>query len=190
MTARFAAHNPPDVFYVDSSVDRHVGATRVSPAAERLSSSETQFNTKPFYPKLLSAFKKGKHDLRLPEGLVAARDGDQQRAVRPRPASRAPKTWAQLKSDAKTMVNEGRRQAPDLPLAPTGRGWAAFMYQNRRLAHEAPHVDGERHGGQLLRRPAQVAVSPTRRRPAAGAARRSARATPRSSSRATGCSRT
>src|SRR5215467_4564458 len=57
MTARFAAHNAPDVFYVDSSV---IGAWIRQGVIQPLNGliKSTHFNTKPFYPKLLSAFKK------------------------------------------------------------------------------------------------------------------------------------
>src|ERR1041385_8179096 len=58
MTARFAAHNAPDVFYVDSSV---IGAWIKQGVIAPLNGliKKTPFKTKPFYPKLLGAFKKG-----------------------------------------------------------------------------------------------------------------------------------
>ena len=58
MTARFAAHNPPDVFYVDSSV---IGSWEKQGVVQPLNSfvAKTHFNTKAFYPKLLGAFEKG-----------------------------------------------------------------------------------------------------------------------------------
>ena len=59
MTARFAAHNPPDVFYVDSSV---IGQWRQQGVVQPLNSfiKKSHYNTKKFYPKLLGAFKQGK----------------------------------------------------------------------------------------------------------------------------------
>src|SRR5215467_15082566 len=58
MTARFAANNAPDVFYVDSSViGSWIKQGVIAPLNGLVKS--THFKTKPFYPKLLSAFKKG-----------------------------------------------------------------------------------------------------------------------------------
>src|SRR5581483_6098255 len=58
MTARFAAHNPPDVFYVDSSLAPTWSAQGV---LEPLNSyiKASKFDTSKFYPSLLGAFKTG-----------------------------------------------------------------------------------------------------------------------------------
>src|SRR6478672_7818161 len=57
MTARFAAHNAPDVFYVDSGViGSWIKQGVIAPLNGMVKSSH--FATKPFYPKLLAAFKK------------------------------------------------------------------------------------------------------------------------------------
>src|SRR6478752_9232877 len=50
MTARFAAHNPPDVFYVDSSV---IGAWVKQGVIQPLNGfvAKSHYNTKAFYPK-------------------------------------------------------------------------------------------------------------------------------------------
>src|ERR1041384_7417640 len=59
MTARFAAHNPPDVFYVDSSV---IGAWERQGVVQPLNTyvKSTKFDTSAFFPKLLGAFQSGK----------------------------------------------------------------------------------------------------------------------------------
>src|SRR5579884_1990822 len=59
MTARFAAHNPPDVFYVDSSLAPTWSAQGVlQPLNSYIKSSK--FDTSKFYPSLLGAFTTGK----------------------------------------------------------------------------------------------------------------------------------
>lgn len=59
MTARFAAHNPPDVFYVDSSVAPTWAQQGVlQPLNSYIKASK--YNITKFYPGLLNAFKVGK----------------------------------------------------------------------------------------------------------------------------------
>src|SRR5436305_13898258 len=59
MTARFAAHNPPDVFYVDSSV---AGLWAQQGVLEPLNSyiKSSKYDTSKFFPSLLGAFTVGK----------------------------------------------------------------------------------------------------------------------------------
>src|SRR5439155_19039872 len=58
MTARFAAHNPPDVFYVDSSLASTWAKQGVlQPLNSYVKSSK--YKTTAFFPSLLSAFKVG-----------------------------------------------------------------------------------------------------------------------------------
>jgi multiple sugar transport system substrate-binding protein len=55
MTARFAAHNPPDVFYVDSSLaSTWAGQGVLQPLNSYIASSK--YDTSKFYPNLLGAF--------------------------------------------------------------------------------------------------------------------------------------
>ena len=76
MTARFAARNPPDVFYVDSSVAPTWAAQGVlQPLNSYIKSSEVQHLG--VLPEPAERLQGREPDLRLPEGLVAARDGDQ-----------------------------------------------------------------------------------------------------------------
>src|SRR3954470_7899968 len=58
MTARFAAHNPPDVFYVDSSFTSLWASQGVLEPLDPYIKS-TRFNTSAFYPRLLNAFRSG-----------------------------------------------------------------------------------------------------------------------------------
>jgi multiple sugar transport system substrate-binding protein len=59
LTARFAAHNPPDVFYVDSSV---APSWEQQGVLEPLNSyiTKSKYDTTKFFPGLLNAFKVGK----------------------------------------------------------------------------------------------------------------------------------
>ena len=59
MTARFAAHNPPDVFYVDSSkLPEWARQGVLQPLNSYITKSK--YNTAAFIPGLLNAFKVGK----------------------------------------------------------------------------------------------------------------------------------
>src|SRR5262245_62640581 len=59
MTARFAAQNPPDVFYVDSSIaPTWIKQGVVEPLNSFIKKSK--YDTTKFYPGLLNAFKVGK----------------------------------------------------------------------------------------------------------------------------------
>ena len=138
MTARFAAHNPPDVFYVDSSV---VGGWAKQGVLQPLNSYiKTQFNTKAFYPKLLNAFKEGQEIYGFPKDWSPLAE-EINNAISGRPVSKAPKTWAQLKSDAQD--DSVRRASPrhaDLPLARLGADGRLHVPE-QGLAREALHVD-------------------------------------------------
>ena len=79
MTARFAAHNPPDVFYVDSSLASDLGAAGRARSRSTATSSRRSTTPRPFYPEPAERLQGRRQDVRLPEGLVAARDGDQHR---------------------------------------------------------------------------------------------------------------
>jgi multiple sugar transport system substrate-binding protein len=127
MTARFAAHNPPDVFYVDSSV---IGSWVKQGVIQPLNSyvNKSHYNTKPFYPKLLAAFKKGKTIYGFPKdwGPLATESNNN---LLGRAGVKAPRTWAQLKSDAKTIQSKGLSKHP-ICLSPDWARMGAFMYQN------------------------------------------------------------
>ena len=77
MTARFAAHNPPDVFYVDSSKFPEWREAGRASAAEHATSQTTQVQHSRVHPGPAQLIQGREDDVRVPEGLVAARDGDQ-----------------------------------------------------------------------------------------------------------------
>jgi multiple sugar transport system substrate-binding protein len=128
MTARFAAHNAPDVFYVDSSV---IGSWIKQGVIQPLNSfvKKTHFNTKAFYPKLLGAFTKGKTIYGFPKDWSPLAT-EVNNAMFARAGVKVPKTWAQLKSVAKTMVKKGVAKHPICLSADWAR-MGAFMYQNK-----------------------------------------------------------
>ena len=128
MTARFAAHNAPDVFYVDSSV---IGSWIKQGVIQPLNSmvAKSHFNTKAFYPKLLGAFKKGKTIYGFPKDWSPLAT-EINNGIFAKAGLKAPKTWAQLKSDAQTIKNKGLAAHPICLSADWAR-MGAFMYQNR-----------------------------------------------------------
>jgi multiple sugar transport system substrate-binding protein len=127
MTTRFAAHNAPDVFYVDSSVIGdwiHQGV--IAPLNGLIKS--THFNTKAFYPKLLGAFKKGSKIYGFPKDWSPLATEINNGLFAKAGIKKAPKTWAQLKSDAKTLQQHG--VAHPICLSADWARMGAFMYQN------------------------------------------------------------
>src|ERR1700755_1157588 len=104
MAAKFAAHNAPDVFYVDSSV---IGSWEKQGVVQPLNSyvKKSHYNTKPFYSKLLGAFKKGGTIYGCPKDWSPLATEVNNNLFGKAGIKSAPKTWAQLKADAKTMVN-------------------------------------------------------------------------------------
>jgi multiple sugar transport system substrate-binding protein len=127
MTARFAAHNAPDVFYVDSSV---IGNWIQQGVVQPLNSfiTKTHFKTKPFYPKLLGAFKKGNKIYGFPKDWSPLATEINNGLFAKAGIKKAPKTWAQLKSDAKTLQKSG--VAHPICLSADWARMGAFMYQN------------------------------------------------------------
>jgi multiple sugar transport system substrate-binding protein len=127
MTARFAAHNPPDVFYVDSSV---IGSWEKQGVVQPLNGfvAKSHYNTKAFYPKLLGAFKKGSTIYGFPKDWspLATEVNNSMFAAA---GVKVPTTWAQLKSAATTMVQKGIAKHP-ICLSPDWARMGAFMYQN------------------------------------------------------------
>jgi multiple sugar transport system substrate-binding protein len=106
MTARFAAHNPPDVFYVDSSLASTWAKQGVlQPLNSYIKSSK--YNTKAFFPSLLSAFKVGSQVYGFPKDWSPLAMEINTAMLSQAGIRRAPTTWAQLQADAQTMVTKG-----------------------------------------------------------------------------------
>jgi multiple sugar transport system substrate-binding protein len=130
MTARFAAHNPPDVFYVDSSV---AGSWVKQGVLEPLNGyiKSSHYNTGKFFPSLLSAFKVGGQIYGFPKDWSPLAM-EVNKGMLGQAGGKAPTSWAQLQSIAQTMANKN--------VVPGGKpiclsaDWArmlAFIYQNK-----------------------------------------------------------
>lgn len=128
METRFAAHNPPDVFYVDSSV---IGDWVHQGVIQPLNSyiKKDHVNTKLFYPRLLGAFKVGSKIYGLPKDWSPLATETNNSLFSQAGIKSAPKTWAQLKSDAKT-IQQKTSSAHPICLSPDWARMGAFMYQN------------------------------------------------------------
>jgi multiple sugar transport system substrate-binding protein len=129
MTARFAAHNPPDVFYVDSSLAPTWAAQGVlQPLNSYIKSSK--FNTSKFFPSLLDSFKLGKTIYGFPKDwsplAMEINTGMLGTAHQ-----KVPKTWAQLQSVAKAIQQAGVVIGGGKPicLSPDWARMLAFVYQ-------------------------------------------------------------
>ncbi len=129
MTARFAAHNPPDVFYVDSSVAPGWEAQGV---LQPLNSfvTKTKYNTSAFYPSLLKAFTAGKTIYGFPKDWSPLAM-EINKAILAKVGGKAPTTWAQLQAFAQKVASQN--------LTPNGKpiclsaDWARmlpFVFQN------------------------------------------------------------
>jgi multiple sugar transport system substrate-binding protein len=129
MTARFAAHNPPDVFYVDSSVAPGWMGQGVLQSLNSFV-KKSKYNTSAFYPSLLKAFERGKTIFGFPKDwsplAMEINKVDLAKA-----GGKAPKTWAELKAFAQKIQAQN--------LVPNGKpiclsaDWARmlpFVFQN------------------------------------------------------------
>ena len=129
MLAKFAARKPPDVLYVDSNVAPDWIKQRVLDPLDTYI-SQSKLKTEAFYPSLLNGFKgPDRQDLRLPEGLVAARDGDQQPTHGRgwgEGARRRGTSFERRRGSSSSKVPGGR----PICLSPSWDRMLAFVYQN------------------------------------------------------------
>jgi multiple sugar transport system substrate-binding protein len=130
MTARFAAHNPPDVFYVDSSLAPTWAKEGVlQPLNSYIKSSK--YDTSAFFPSLLGAFTVGSTIYGFPKdwsplameidtGLLGAAH------------AKVPKTWSQLETAAKQLQSAGVvKGGKPICLSADWARMLAFVYQNK-----------------------------------------------------------
>ena len=130
MTARFAAHNPPDVFYVDSSIaPTWIKQGVVQPLNAFIKKSK--YDTSKFYPGLLNAFKVGKTYYGFPKDWSPLAVEINKSMFAKAGIKKAPRTWAELTADAQKLASSGA--------VPNGKplclpaDWArmlAFVFQN------------------------------------------------------------
>ena len=130
MTARFAAHNPPDVFYVDSSKFPEWARQGV---LQPLNSyiTKSKYNTAAFIPGLLNAFKSGKTIYGFPKDWSPLAM-EINLSMLTTAGVKVPTTWAQLRSVAQKMASSNA--------VPNGKpiclpaDWARmlpFIFQNK-----------------------------------------------------------
>jgi len=130
MTARFAAHNPPDVFYVDSSLAPTWSAQGVlQPLNSYIKASG--YDTSKFYPSLLGAFKTGNTVYGFPKDWSPLAMEINTGMLGTVHAS-VPKNWAQLKSVAQKIQASGLLKKGGKPIC-LSADWARmlpFVFQN------------------------------------------------------------
>ena len=138
MTARFAAHNPPDVFYVDSSTFRS-GSSRA--CSSRLNSyiKKSKYDTSKFIPGLLNAFKvredvstasrrTGRRSPMEINTSMLAQGGDQE----------VPTDLGQLPLDAQKMASSNAvPNGKPICLPPTGRGCCRSSSRTRARSRKS-----------------------------------------------------
>ena len=197
MLAQFAARTPPDVFYVDSNVAPDwIKQSVLEPLDPFV--AQSKFKTSRVLPVAAQRLQgTGQEDLRLPEGLVAARDADQQPAAQATANVQVPTDLgaadARQPRSSKVPAWRGRSAS-----SPSWDRLLAFVYQNGGSVPERGEDEVDRQHSRG--RPGDVnfyvgLIKSGRRGDArrssasAGAERRSARRRPRSSSRATGSCR-
>jgi multiple sugar transport system substrate-binding protein len=103
MTARFAAHNPPDVFYVDSS---KFPEWRKQGVLQPLNSyiTRSKYNTAAFIPGLLNAFKAGKAFYGFPKDWSPLAM-EINLSMLTASGAKVPTTWAELRTAAQRMAS-------------------------------------------------------------------------------------
>jgi multiple sugar transport system substrate-binding protein len=128
MLAQFAARKPPDVFYIDSNVAPDwIKQGVIEPLNPWI--NRYKFNTKPFYPRLLAAFKDSKGQVYGFPKDWSPLAMQTNTAMLQRAGASVPTTWATLRSTAQQLrgaVGSGK------PIC-IAADWArllAFVHQN------------------------------------------------------------
>jgi multiple sugar transport system substrate-binding protein len=130
MLAKFAARRPPDVFYVDSNVAPDWMSQGV---LEPLDSwiKKTHYNIKPFFPRLVQAFRYKGHVYGLPKDWSPLAM-ETNNAMMAKAGVKPPKTWGQLVTVAKKL--KAANAVPGGQPVCIDPDWArmlAFIYQNK-----------------------------------------------------------
>jgi multiple sugar transport system substrate-binding protein len=129
MLARFAAHNPPDVFYVDSSVAPEWMRQGV---LEPLNAfvAKTKFDTRAFYPRLLDAFKFRNRIYGFPKDWSPLAM-EINTAILGQVHATPPTTWGGLEALARKIRRSGLMNGgKPICLSPDWARLLAFVYQN------------------------------------------------------------
>jgi multiple sugar transport system substrate-binding protein len=130
MLAKFAARKPPDVFYVDSNVAPDWMSQGVLEPLDSLI-KKNHYNTKKFFPRLLSAFKYKGHIYGFPKDWSPLAM-ETNNAMMAKAGVKPPKTWAQLRTVAQKLKDSNA--VPGGAAMCIDPDWArmlAFVYQNK-----------------------------------------------------------
>ena len=131
MTARFAAHNPPDVFYVDSA---RLATWQKEGVLQPLNTyiKASKFDTTKFYPGLLNAFKVGKTFYGFPKDWSPLAVEINKTMFAKAGIRKAPRTWAELTADAQKLASSNAVPGgKPICLNPDWARMLAFIYQNK-----------------------------------------------------------
>ena len=131
MTARFAARNAPDVFYVDSSIaPTWIKQGVVEPLNAYIKKSK--YDTSKFYPGLLNAFKVGKNYYGFPKDWSPLAVEINKSMFAKAGIKKAPRTWGELLVDAQKLASSNAVPGGKPLCLPAD--WArmlAFVFQNK-----------------------------------------------------------
>ena len=134
MLAKFSARQPPDVFYLNSEkASTWISQGLIAPLDSYI--KRTKFKTK-------------RQDVRLPEGLVAARDGDQYPLARECEGS--DDVGAAPLSRTAAPAADGGHRSPDLPRTRVAANARVRVSEQGHRAEERPaavHVGRSAAGG-------------------------------------------
>ena len=126
MLAKFSARQPPDVFYLNSEkASTWISQGLIAPLDSYI--KRTKFKTKPFYGRLLSAFKARGRTYGFPKDWSPLAMEINTRLLG---NAKAPTTWAQLRSLAQRLRPRMEGTARPICLAPEWQRMLAFVYQN------------------------------------------------------------
>jgi len=130
MLAKFSARKPPDVFYVDSNVEPDWMSQRVLAPLDSLI-KKNHYNIKPFFPRLVQAFRYKGHIYGLPKDWSPLAM-ETNNAMMAKAGVKPPTTWGQLVTVAKKL--KAANVVPGGQPVCIDPDWArmlAFIYQNK-----------------------------------------------------------
>jgi multiple sugar transport system substrate-binding protein len=131
MLAKFSARKPPDVFYLNSEkAPTWISQGLIAPLDKYI--AKNKFSVKPFYPRLLNAFRsKGKIYGFPKDWSPLAMEVNTELLAKV--GAKAPTTWAQLRSVAQRLRGEMTGTAKPICLSAEWQRALAFVYQNKGI---------------------------------------------------------
>jgi multiple sugar transport system substrate-binding protein len=130
MLAKFSARRPPDVFYVDSNVAPDWMSQGVLAPLDSLI-KKTKYKIKPFFPRLVDAFRYKGHIYGLPKDWSPLAM-ETNNAMMAKAGVKPPKTWAQLLTVAKKLKSSNAVPGGEpVCIDPDWARMLAFVYQNK-----------------------------------------------------------